>query len=32
MLDDVPHGCRLDLISSVATQSGVQELRYGRHR
>jgi dihydrofolate reductase len=32
MFDDVPHGYRLDLISSVATKIGVVELRYGRQR
>ena len=32
MFEDVPHGYRLDLISSVAKKSGVLELQYGRHR
>jgi dihydrofolate reductase len=32
VFDDVPHGYRLDLLSSVGTRSGVVELRYGRHR
>jgi dihydrofolate reductase len=33
LFDDVPHGYRLDLISSTPFGStGVLELRYGRHR
>jgi dihydrofolate reductase len=32
LFDDVPHGYRLDLVSSTATSTGVLELQYRRHR
>ena len=32
LFDDVPPGYRLDLVSTVAKSSGIQEVRYRRHR
>ena len=32
LFDDVPHGYRLDLLSSTPLSTGVIELQYGRHR
>lgn len=32
LFEDVPQGYRLDLVSSVASRSGILELQYRRHR
>jgi dihydrofolate reductase len=32
LFDGVPTSCRLDLISSTASSSGIVELKYSRHR
>jgi dihydrofolate reductase len=32
LFDGVPESYRLDLISSTASDNGILELRYGRHR